>query len=306
VDDLPQPLVPADHDVSMLSDFRLHVDRLLASELVAIGTPEECWAALMLWCRAWKQTPGGSLPNDERALAGFSGAGKQWKKVRPMAMHGFVLCSDGRFYHPVLCDEVKRAYASRAANIQRREADRKRLSDWRAKHTGNGLDTPYETADETRFVAEVTEETEEKEALGVEDATRTNLKIKTNLPFANNETNSARASDDPTTPAAETEPILETLSPELPESEGRFSKFVGRAPLARSARSAAIAALRRDQLQQKLIRFSTATMQDPELSTTVGGLCGADPEHSDQWWLDHVDKLMRAKHWDDTRQENAA
>jgi hypothetical protein len=134
----------------MLSDFRLNVDRLLASELVAIATPEECWAALMLWCRAWKQIPGGSLPNDERALAGFSGAGRRWKKVRDMAMRGFVLCADGRLYHRFLCDEVLRAYKSHLANMQRRDADKKRLSEWRTKRAGNGVETP----DETRFVAE--------------------------------------------------------------------------------------------------------------------------------------------------------
>lgn len=149
-DDLPEPLVPLDHDVSMLSDFRLNVDRLLASELLAIGTAEECWAAFMLWCRAWKQQPGGSLPNDDRILAGFSGAGRRWKQVREVALHGFVLCSDGRLYHRFLCDEVRRAYASHLANEARREADRKRLSDWREKRARKAAETP----DETHFVAE--------------------------------------------------------------------------------------------------------------------------------------------------------
>lgn len=143
----PEPLVPPDYDVSSLSDFRLDVDRLLVSELVAIGTPEECWAALMLWCRAWKQVPGGSLPNDDRILAAFSGAGKRWPKVRDVALHGFVLCSDGRLYHRFLCEEVKRAYKSRMASETRRDADRKRLQEWREKRSRNGS--------ETRFVAEV-------------------------------------------------------------------------------------------------------------------------------------------------------
>jgi hypothetical protein len=58
--------------------------------------------------------------------------------------------------------------------------------------------------------------------------------------------------------------------------------------------------VKRNRLQQKLIRFSKATLAEPELSLAVGGLCGADPEHSDQWWLDHVDKLMRTKRWNDT------
>lgn len=125
----------------------LNVERLLASELLAIGTPEECWAAFMLWCRSWKQVPGGSLPSDDRTLAGFSGAGKRWKQVREVALHGFVLCSDGRFYHRFLCEEVKRAYAAHVKYAARREDDRKRLSEWRAKRAQNSDGN----ADETHF-----------------------------------------------------------------------------------------------------------------------------------------------------------
>lgn len=146
--DKPEPPISADVDVRDLDGFMLNVERLLASELVAIGTPEECWAALMLWCRAWKQVPGGSLPNDERILASFSGAGKRWAKVREVALHGFVLCSDGRLYHRFLCTEVQRAYQRKVAYQERRDADRKRLEKWRSKQRGND--------DETRFVAEDT------------------------------------------------------------------------------------------------------------------------------------------------------
>src|SRR5215469_10930319 len=105
-DELPAPLVPADVERLRFSGFMLDVDRLLASELVALGSPEECWAALMLWCRAWKQSPPASLPDDERVLAAFSGAGKRWPKVRTVAMRGFVKCNDGRWYHRVLAAEV--------------------------------------------------------------------------------------------------------------------------------------------------------------------------------------------------------
>lgn len=146
-EELPDPLVSPDHDVRSLDGFMLNVERVLASELLAIGTPEECWAAFMLWCRAWKQVPGGSLPNDERTLAGFSGAGRRWKQVREVALHGFVLCSDGRLYHRFLCKEVERAYAAHVKYAARREDDRKRLSGWRAKRA----QTRDETLDEMRF-----------------------------------------------------------------------------------------------------------------------------------------------------------
>lgn len=149
----PPPPVPIDVDVRDLDGFMLNVERLLASELVALGTPEECWAALMLWCRAWKQVPAGSLANDERILASFSGAGKRWPKVRQMALRGFVLCSDGRLYHKVLCEDVRRAAERKAGYLAEREQDRERLKNWREakrlKRLGNANETRFETPNET-------------------------------------------------------------------------------------------------------------------------------------------------------------
>ncbi len=144
-DNRPEPFIGIDIDVRDLDGFMLNVERLLASELLAIGTPEECWAALMLWCRAWKQLPAGSLPNDCRILASFSRAGKRWGKVREVALHGFVECSDGRLYHRVLCAEAQRAFEKKKAFINRREVDRKRLSEWRASRRTNGTEPPPET-----------------------------------------------------------------------------------------------------------------------------------------------------------------
>jgi Protein of unknown function (DUF1376) len=161
-DERPEPLVPAEVDLHGMSGFMLDVDRLLASELVALGTAEECWHALMLWCRAWQQKPAGSLPNDDRILAAFSGAGSRWRKVKAMAMRGFVLCSDGRYYHPVLAAEVMRAWKKR----KEYRADQERLKRWRHnKRNGGGNgdgndtetgretrgETPIETPDETHF-----------------------------------------------------------------------------------------------------------------------------------------------------------
>lgn len=107
--DLPEPLVPPDTDIAGLSAFMLDTQRLFASELWALSTGEEFKAAVALWGRSWQQSPPGSLPNDERLLAAFSGAGARWKKVRAMAMRGFVACSDGRLYHRTLCEDVLRA-----------------------------------------------------------------------------------------------------------------------------------------------------------------------------------------------------
>jgi hypothetical protein len=110
---LPDPLVPADVDLRGFSGFILDVDRLLASELLALATPQELAAAFILWCRAWKQSPPASLPDDERLLAIFSGAGKNWPKVQDMALRGFIKCNDGRLYHKVLAVQANEAWEKR-------------------------------------------------------------------------------------------------------------------------------------------------------------------------------------------------
>lgn len=106
---LPDPLVPVETDIRDLDGFMLNVERLMASELWALSSGDEFKAAVGLWCRAWKQIPAGSLPDDDRILAAFSGAGQLWPQVKEMALRGFILCADGRLYHQVLCADVDRA-----------------------------------------------------------------------------------------------------------------------------------------------------------------------------------------------------
>ena len=154
---LPEPLTPMDIDLKGFPGFVLDVEALLASEMVALSTPDELAAALMLWCRAWQQTPHGSLPNEDRVLAAFSHA-KNWKKVRDMALRGFVLCSDGRLYHKTLCVKVHEAWAQRVAYQEKRKKDAERLADWRDKKragnkTGNANGNDEGNEDETRFKA---------------------------------------------------------------------------------------------------------------------------------------------------------
>lgn len=147
--DLPQPYTTPEIDCRDLDGFMLNAQRLLASELWALSTGEEFKAAVGLWCRAWQQTPAGSLPNDDRVLASFAGVPPaRWRKVREMAMRGFVLCSDGRLYHPVLCADARRAWAAKEKRKADREAEATRLRLWREARR-NGRSTPPETGTET-------------------------------------------------------------------------------------------------------------------------------------------------------------
>lgn len=128
------PPVGPEVDLRALDGFMLNVERLMASELVAISSGEEFKAAVLLWCRAWKQVPAASLPDDERVLAAFAGCSLQrWRKIRAVALRGFVRCADGRLYHRVLAEDALRAFARHQAYRARRAADQERLRDWRAK-----------------------------------------------------------------------------------------------------------------------------------------------------------------------------
>lgn len=120
---LPEPLVGRHVELSKLDGFMLDTIRLLGSELVALSTGDEFKAAVLLWCRAWKQVPACSLPNDDRILASFAMVPPmRWKKVKAMALRGFVECSDGRLYHRVLAEDAHRAWEALERRRERTRA----------------------------------------------------------------------------------------------------------------------------------------------------------------------------------------
>lgn len=153
---MTEPLVPAEVDCTDLDGFMLNVERLMASELVALSSHEVIGAALLLWCRAWKQRPAASLPNDDKVIAAFARMPlPRFRKLRDEVLRGFVLCSDGRLYHATLAKEACNAYERKVAFQRKREAEAERLRKWRhgtKDETRN--ETRTRTHDETRFVPE--------------------------------------------------------------------------------------------------------------------------------------------------------
>jgi hypothetical protein len=118
-----QPLVGPDVDLRGLPFMPLDTVRLMDSDLFALSTGDEFKAALSLWCKAWQQVPAASLPDDDRVLAHLSGTGSRWRKIKAAAMRGFVLCTDGRWYHPVIAEKATEAWKHRLA--QRARADKR-------------------------------------------------------------------------------------------------------------------------------------------------------------------------------------
>lgn len=129
---MTDPLVPAECDLTGMPFMPLQVQRLLDSDLFALSTGDEFKAAVALWCKSWNQKPAGSLPADERVLAHLASA-KQWKRVREMAMRGWVLCSDGRYYHPIVAENVLEAWARREDFRETQVNKETRQQRWREK-----------------------------------------------------------------------------------------------------------------------------------------------------------------------------
>lgn len=126
---MSEPFVPPGLDLRDFPFMPLDVTRLVDSDLAAIANGEEFKAAVILWCKSWHQIPASSLPDDDRMLAHLSGFGrdvKGWKKVREVALRGFVKCSDGRLYHPVIAEKALEAGGAKAIRAETQEASQTR------------------------------------------------------------------------------------------------------------------------------------------------------------------------------------
>lgn len=120
---MTEPLTPPECDLRGMPFMPLDVVRLGDSDLFALSTGDEFKAAVALWCKSWLQLPAASLPDDDRILAHLSGAGSNWHAVRETALRGWVKCSDGRLYHPVVAEKAREAWKHREQ--QRARANRR-------------------------------------------------------------------------------------------------------------------------------------------------------------------------------------
>jgi hypothetical protein len=116
IDSALAPLVSSEVDLRDFEFMPLDVVRLRESEFAASASADEFRAGTLLWCAAWHQVPASSLPNSDSLLTGLAGLGRDraaWAVVKDGALHGFVLCSDGRLYHPVIAEKALIAWAGR-------------------------------------------------------------------------------------------------------------------------------------------------------------------------------------------------
>jgi hypothetical protein len=138
VTDLPHPLTPSDCDLRGYDWMRLLCQRLFTSGwyIAALKDSRGGIASLKLWWVAMTQCPAGSLPNDEDELcllADFGQDRKTWRKHRAVAMRGFVLCSDNRYYHPVVAEEVLWAWERKRHMQHNRDSSAARMRRMRGR-----------------------------------------------------------------------------------------------------------------------------------------------------------------------------
>lgn len=122
-----EPLVPADCDLRDFQYMPLDCVRLRDSDLASESTGDEFRAAVMLWCASWHQVPAASLPNSDKTLAKLAGFGhvvKEWLRVKAGAMRNWVMCSDGRWYHPVVAEKAREAWRSKFVQQWKTECGR--------------------------------------------------------------------------------------------------------------------------------------------------------------------------------------
>lgn len=135
------PLTPADADLQDFPFMPLHVARLRDSDLAAEEKPEACWYAVMLWAASWHQLPAGSLPNNDAVLCKLAGLGRDvrtWKKHRAGAMRGWEICTDGRFYHRVVDENVLEAWIEKL--LQRVSSGAGNARRWNIEFDGDAIE----------------------------------------------------------------------------------------------------------------------------------------------------------------------
>ncbi|WP_328820683.1 DUF1376 domain-containing protein [Permianibacter fluminis] len=132
---LPNPLTPSDCDLRDFAFMPLDVVRLRDSDIASLTSGDEFRAAVLLWCASWHQVPAASLPDDDVVLAKLAGYGrvvKEWLTVREGALRGWIRCSDGRLYHPVIAEKAVTSWQAKQEQRWKTECARIKKHNQRA------------------------------------------------------------------------------------------------------------------------------------------------------------------------------
>lgn len=157
----PAPLTPIDSDLRDFPRIMIDITRLMGSEFNALASrqPMAWMIGHKLWYRSWHQVPAGSLPDDDDQLCHLAELGfdiRTFRKVKAIALRGWLKCSDGRLYHETIAEVVNESWRRKLEQRWRTECARIRkanernntshptpsFDDWLAARSGDdGRDT---------------------------------------------------------------------------------------------------------------------------------------------------------------------
>ncbi|CAE6739812.1 hypothetical protein R75465_02216 [Paraburkholderia aspalathi] len=128
---LPEPMMPADCDLREYPFLQLEIQRVLRSKawLKAKRKPELGFYMVNLWMAAWHEVPAGSLEDDNDVLADLAMCHPdRWLELRDDVLHGWIKCSDGRWYNPTVCEKAMPAWETKTERLKKEgnERDRQR------------------------------------------------------------------------------------------------------------------------------------------------------------------------------------
>jgi hypothetical protein len=140
----PEPLVPAGVSMGNNDWFPLHFRRMRKSRWWRVSSDLARSRSVDLWGFAYEETPAGSLPDDDAELADFAGFGRDvraWLELKDEVMAAWVLCSDGRWYHPTLCEVILEAWEKGSV---KRKSEAQRKAEYRARVRAKAGDVPVD------------------------------------------------------------------------------------------------------------------------------------------------------------------
>lgn len=130
---LPPPPMPPDVELTDFKFMPLEVARLRRSRawLICRRRPDLGFYMVNLWGVSWHERPAGSLEDDDDVLADAAMCSpEKWPEVRADVMRGWVKCSDGRLYHPVVVEKANESWNSKVAKRWKNECDRLRKENY--------------------------------------------------------------------------------------------------------------------------------------------------------------------------------
>jgi hypothetical protein len=125
----------------------IDITRLRASDFDAIGDDTAWRAGVNLWLTSWHSVPAGSMPDSDSVLAKGAQLGRDlatWSAIKAEALRGWVLCSDGRLYHPTVCEIALESWIEKLH--QRRSSGKGNSARWGAAFDETTVDDQIRAA----------------------------------------------------------------------------------------------------------------------------------------------------------------